>query len=311
MRHILIRRRPKGLHLLPSHRQQPEKRLTIEANPSRIHCTTQPPEAGSQPSFPDARIPLQSTEQCQFRTRARATCRTSPLLPFPLGFLEEPRQVAPSLPRGWPASPRAGPVPITACGQRSSSRRRRSTGRRRCRRGGGRSSAPGSPSSRAGARRYSPPPWPRRASADPGESSGTARLPCLAYCRALRGAGCPLAVEPRSAAAQRRAPPAPGPFAGSPGFPSQTILWRGQALVVGWREPRGALSLVEKVQRRRIGLGTEGAHIASAFPLLKLSRARLAPPRFPRSSQKGVNFEMCRSHLSRGAIQVRYMDVFR
>lgn len=102
----------------------------------------------------------------------------------------------------------------------------------------------------------------------PGKVPGPRGSPSLAYCRALRGAGCPLAVEPRAAAAQRRAPPAPGPFAGSPRFPSQTILWRGPALVGRWREPRGALSLVGKVQHRSVGWGTERGHIASAssFP---------------------------------------------
>lgn len=151
--------------------------------------------------------------------------------------------MAPNLPRGWPATPRAGPSPITARGRRSSSRRRRSTGRRRCRHGGGRSSGPGSPSSRAGTRRQPPPPWPGRASRRPRESSGTARLPSLAYCRGLRGTGRPLAVEPRAAAAQRRTPPAPGPLGRSPRLPNPTILWRCQALVVvvggGNSEARG------------------------------------------------------------------------
>lgn len=156
----------------------------------------------------------------------------SPFAPLPLGVLEEPRQAAPNLPRGWPATPRAGPSPITARGRRSSSRRRRSTSRRRCRHGGGRSSGPDSPSSRAGTRRQPPPPWHCRASRRPRESSGTARLPSLAYCRDLRAAGRPLAVEPRAAAAQRRTPPVPGPLARSPLLPSPTILWRCQGLVV-------------------------------------------------------------------------------
>lgn len=91
----------------------------------------------------------------------------APFAPLALGFLEELRRVAPSLSRGWPATPRAGPGPITARGRRSSSRQSRSTGRRRCRHGGGRSSGPGSPSSRAGTRCQLPPPWPGRASRRP------------------------------------------------------------------------------------------------------------------------------------------------
>lgn len=50
-------------------------------------------------------------------------------------------------------------VPITVRGRRSSSSRRRSTGQRRCRHGGCRSSGPGSPSSKARARGWLPPPW--------------------------------------------------------------------------------------------------------------------------------------------------------
>lgn len=170
-------------------------------------------------------------------------------------------------PRGAPATPRAGPGPITARGRRSSSRRRRSTGRRRCRHGGGRSSAPGSPSSRAGAQGWPPPPWPGRASRrTPGKvpgPRGSPASPIVGVCGAARR---PLVAEPGAAAAQRRAPPAPHPFAGPSGSRVRQYSGAAKRSWAGWGNPEARGPRLKKCNTEGWGEGRRG-HTLPLLPL--------------------------------------------
>lgn len=276
----------------------------METNPSRPHCTTQPPAAGSQPSFPVLGM------QKGLHDSPQSSVRSDPGLellpegpPFPPpGFLERRASGARS-----PLRP--GPGPLTARGRRSSSRRRRSTGRRRCRRGGGRSSGPGSPSSRAGTRRRPPPPWPGRASREPtpGKVAGPHRSRGLAYCRGLRAAGPP----PSGGAARSRrtkegaaSTRSLGGFT-NPGGQARPLLGGGVGDPPPLLPPRGARSLVKKVQHGRVVGGRSGhrSPLLVSFPsaeAVKGRHARRHPVSLPRPSQGGVNSGTCGSHPAAG-----------